>query len=147
MLSEALNRGWSNVKGVEIDPHCCKKAEQKKLSIIRGLFEKIEPIDEVFDLIFADNVIEHFLDPAFSLHRCSNMQNKGGCLVLRLPDTPSKGPTLKLIDHTYHFTRKSIDKILKMAGYQVDNIFYSGTFYGEDIVNKIDNMTVVAYKL
>jgi V8-like Glu-specific endopeptidase len=75
------------------------------------------------------------------------MQALGGCLVLRLPETPSVGPTLKLIDHTYHYTRKSINLLLSMCGYKVDKIFFSGSYFSKDKVNRIDNMTVVAYKL
>jgi SAM-dependent methyltransferase len=147
MLTEALQRGWDEIKGIEIEPECCEIAQSNGLPVVRASFENMEPLTEAFDLIFADNVIEHLMDPQQALLKCARMQTSGDCLILRLPDTQSEGPTLKLIDHTYHFTRTSISTILSMSGYHVHSIFHSGTYLGPKEGQRIENMTVIAYKI
>jgi len=149
-LFEAKNRGWKNVLGIEIDSVMLKLAEKKGISIKDGFFEEQNFGKNTFDLIFADNVIEHVFYPLKTLKKCNSIQNVGDKLILRLPETEQFGPRLKLIDHTYHFTRKSIEKLLKMSGYNVEKILYSGTFYGSNYSishkQRIINMTVISIK-
>lgn len=147
LVQEAARRGWQRSVGIEIEENCCTLARQKGLDVVCGSFEEMEPLAEKFDLIFADNVIEHLLDPEGAVRKCGAMQPEGGHLVLRLPDTQPGGPTLKLIDHTYHFTRASITKLLTLSGdYRVEKIIHSGTFYGSNKIDRIENMTVFARK-
>ena len=47
-------------------------------------------------------------NPNFKL-KFNSIQNYGDKLILRLPETEHFGPRLKLIDHTFHFTRKSLE--------------------------------------
>ena len=150
-LIEAGNRGgWSDLYGVEIDEGMVETARKSGVNIFSGFFEEIDFSGKRFDLIFADNVIEHVMSPLDTLKKCNSMQIKGDLLILRLPDTQPSGPRLKLIDHTFHFTRKSISEILGLAGYKTENIIYSGTFYGtgypDNPDDKILNMTVFARK-
>jgi SAM-dependent methyltransferase len=147
MLQEAVTRGWKKVTGIDIDVDSCKIALNKGLNVFHGSFESVDMLDEKFDLIFSDNVIEHLFDPIFALKRCFLMQNKGACLILRLPETFKTGPNLKLIDHTYHYTKKSITLLLSAGGYKVDRLFFSGSYFSKDKTKRIDNMTVIAYRL
>ena len=91
------------------------------------------------------------MNPLLFLEKAHSLLQKNGLLVLRLPDTQEFGPTLKLIDHTFHFTRKSIKIFLEKAGFEVESIFYSGTFKGENYEKnnqqRIENMTVIAKKI
>ncbi len=147
LLIEAAARGWRSVLGVEVEKRCCEVARNKGLEIICGSFEGISDFTVKFDTIFADNVIEHLLEPEKALLKCGKIQERGDYLILRLPDTSWPGPRLKLIDHTFHFTRESISKLLKKSGYKTTDIFHSGTFYSPDKKNHIDNMTVIAKRL
>lgn len=144
LLLEAQARGWSEVFGVEIDKACCDAAREKGINIYSGTFETMDSHDQKMDVIFADNVIEHLLEPFTAIQKCQSMQDKGGHLIFRLPETMPDGPTLKLIDHTYHFDRKSISLILEKAGYRVEEILHTGTYYGENGIDFIKNMTVIA---
>lgn len=148
-LSEALNRGWKKVEGNELEKTSADLAIAKGLKVDTGFFENFVSTSG-FDMLFADNVIEHTMNPLEFLKIAFKLTNKGGLLVLRLPDTQPFGPTLKLIDHTFHFTRKSIKTIIEMAGYEVKTIFYSGTYKGSqyeiDQNQRIENMTVIAIR-
>ncbi|MDX2195198.1 MAG: methyltransferase domain-containing protein [Cytophagales bacterium] len=149
-LMEALqNRGWKSVMGNELETTSAQLAQHKGLTINTGFFEKFQPYN-MFDMIFADNVIEHTFDPVAFVAKCNNILQPGGILVLRCPDTPPTGPTLKLIDHTFHFSRKSMKLLLEKAGFMVHTFFYSGTYYGTNFAlnpnDKIENMTVIAIK-
>ena len=149
-LFEAKKRSWKNVVGIEVDSIMVDLAKEKGINIIEGFFEEQNFGKNTFDLIFADNVIEHVFYPLKTLKKFNSIQNYGDKLILRLPETEHFGPRLKLIDHTFHFTRKSIEKILRMSGYIVEKILYSGKFYGSKYsINKkqrIINMTVISTK-
>ena len=112
-----------NVVGIEVDSIMVDLAKKKGINIIEGFFEEQNFGENTFDLIFADNVIEHVFYPLKTLKKFNSIQNFGDKLILRLPETEHFGPRLKLIDHTFHFTRKSIEKILRMSGYKVEKIF------------------------
>lgn len=151
-LSEAMRRGWKTVVGNELEKTSSDIAKSRGLTIDTGFFEDfVSPDGLGFDLLFADNVIEHTMDPLVFLKKAFSLTNIDGLLVLRLPDTQAFGPTLKLIDHTFHFTRKSIKSIVEKAGFKVENIFHSGTFkgthYEEDNKQRIENMTVIARRV
>lgn len=151
-LLEAVRRGWKNVCGNELEDTSAQIAKSYGLKVNTGFFEDLQiENNEKFDLIFADNVIEHAMNPLIFIQKAYSISGNNGLLILRLPDTQPFGPTLKLIDHTFHFSRKSIKTLVEKAGYKVENIFYSGTFKGNnyelDDTHRIDNMTVVARKL
>lgn len=151
-LVEAKNRGWKNSIGNELELNVASLAFEKGFEINTGFFENIDAQKYVsFDLIFADNVIEHTMNPLVFLEKAYELLHENGLLILRLPDTQPFGPTLKLIDHTFHFTRKSIALFLEKAGFSIEKIFHSGTFKGLKFENnqeqRIENMTVIARKI
>lgn len=149
-LISAKNNGWKVIVGNELEKSSAEIAISKGLKIDTGFFENMQTTQK-FDMIFADNVIEHTMNPLEFLLKCHQLAEKNGLLILRLPDTQPFGPTLKLIDHTFHFSRKSIRLFAEKAGFNVENIFYSGTYKGTkyDLDNKqrIENMTVIARKI
>jgi SAM-dependent methyltransferase len=140
MLDEAVKRGWRSVVGNELSGEAARICAQKGHRVILGdcLFVENET---PFELIFADNVIEHLMDPLAFLGKMASLLAKDGILCLRLPNTPRQGPRLKLIDHTFHFNPDSLRALLRKAGLEVEKIIDSGTFYGTD-GKTILNMTV-----
>lgn len=151
-LLEAKNRKWNFLMGNELEKSAAEIASHKGFKMHTGFFEAMSAKDEAnFDLIFADNVIEHTMNPLVFLQKAFELMANQGLLVLRLPDTQSFGPTLKLIDHTFHFSRKSIAMFVEKAGFKVETIFYSGTFKGthfeQDNTQRIENMTLIGRKL
>lgn len=147
-LVEALHRGWHEVVGNELEPTSARIARERGIPIFEGMFEDMPDSYGLFDMIFADNVIEHVMDPAAFADKVRTRLRPSGLVVLRLPDTQPFGPTLKLIDHTFHFSRKSIRSLLEQGGFDVLDIFHSGTYagtkYATDPTQRIENMTVIA---
>ncbi|MDA8792861.1 class I SAM-dependent methyltransferase [Bacteriovoracaceae bacterium] len=146
LLIEAAKFGWKELCGVEIDPKCCETCRDKKINIYEGFFEDINFNNKKFKSIFADNVFEHVLNPDLFMEKCSSLQDEGDFLIYRLPETEQPGPRLKLVDHTYHYTRKSIKRIFEKYNYAVKEILYTGTYTSDDGENRIINMTVIGVK-
>lgn len=140
MLDEAAKRGWRFLVGNELSGEAAKLCAQKGHRVILGdclLMESETP----FELIFADNVIEHLMDPLAFVRKMSSLLAKDGILCLRLPNTPREGPRLKLIDHTFHFNPASLGALLRKAGLEVVKVIDSGIFSGTE-GKSILNMTV-----
>jgi len=140
MLDEAAKRGWRSLVGNELSGEAARLCAQKGHRVILGdcLVMKAET---PFDLIFADNVIEHLMDPLAFARKMSSLLAGDGVLCLRLPNTPPEGPRLKLIDHTFHFNPSSLAALLRKAGLEVEKVMDSGLFHGSG-GKSILNMTV-----
>jgi SAM-dependent methyltransferase len=85
LLEAARRRGW-RVKGVELAPQAVAfSRERLGLEIHAGdLFEAPYP-DGSFDLVVADNVLEHTTDPARILAKLHALLRQGGKLVVVVP--------------------------------------------------------------
>jgi len=140
MLDEAVKRGWQTVVGNELSAVAADRCAQKGHRVIQGDYSLIE-ISSPFDLIFADNVIEHLKDPLSFARKMSSLLAKDGILCLRLPNTPREGPRLKLIDHTFHFNPTSLGALLLKGGLEVEKVIDSGVYRGTE-GKTILNMTV-----
>lgn len=144
MLGEASRRGWKHIYGNELNETAADVCRKSGYNVITGDFAEI-PSSPLFDLIFADNVIEHLMDPADFIRRMSNLMCKDGVLCLRLPNTPDSGPRLKLIDHTYHFNARSLHALMRKCCMKIATMIDSGIYRGT-AGKTILNMTVFCQK-
>ena len=128
------------VWGNELSGAAAQKCVEKGYNLYEGSYIDIET-DIPFDLIFVDNVIEHLMDCMEFLNKMEKLLSHDGMLCLRLPNTPSTGPELKLIDHTYHFNPRSLGLLLNECGLNIVKVIDSGTFYGSE-GKSIKNMTL-----
>ncbi|MCK4250175.1 methyltransferase domain-containing protein [candidate division WOR-3 bacterium] len=145
MLGEAISRGWEGkVWGNELSESASKRCIEKGYSIIKGDYSAISS-DIYFEIIFADNVIEHLIDPLYFIEKMYSLLKDDGMLCLRLPNTSMSGPTLKLIDHTYHFNPKSLDCLLNKSNMEIAKVIDSGIYHGSK-GKTIRNMTVFCIK-
>jgi SAM-dependent methyltransferase len=142
MLDEAVKRGWQEVVGNELSPVAAEQCEKKGHQVLRGDYSRLDA-SKPYDLLFADNVIEHLMDPLSFARAMGGLLATDGVLCLRLPNTPPEGPRLKLIDHTYHFNPASLTALLAKAGLHVERVIDSGIFRGT-AGRTILNMTVFA---
>lgn len=143
MLGEAISRGWKKVWGNELSGEAASRCRELGYNVIEGDYSEIKTAS--FELIFADNVIEHLMNPQDFVNKMSRLLRKDGMLCLRLPNTPSAGPSLKLIDHTYHFNPKSLDLLLHKSRLKIVKVIDSGIYYGSK-GNSIQNMTAFCLK-
>ena len=131
---------WGN----ELNREAASRCRELGYNVFEGDYSEIET-DSPFELIFADNVIEHLMDPLDFASKMFKLLRKDGVLCLRLPNTPKTGPRLKLIDHTYHFNPKSLDLLLNKSNLKIVKVIDSGIYYGSK-GNIIQNMTVFCSK-
>ncbi|MBN2197934.1 methyltransferase domain-containing protein, partial [Candidatus Wolfebacteria bacterium] len=147
LLKEAKKQNFSIIKGIEFSKKGVQICQNKNLNVkqedINNL--SIKNINEKFDIVAAYSVLEHLNNPCNFLFKIKKFIKPKGLLVIRIPETdPIKGPNLSLLDHFWHFTKISIQKIMNKNEFKIKDIFESGTFYSTQSQNKIKNITIIA---
>lgn len=127
LLVAARRRGWE-ITGIEFSEWAARIAkEQFGLEVVVGAVESLRLPRKRFDVITAYHVLEHLPDPLRSLEHVSRWMKDDGLLVIRLPNLPSfdawyykeqwEGWSVPF--HFYHFSPKTLRRLLGMAGLQV----------------------------
>ena len=147
---EGARRAGFRVRGAELSPPAIAFArEVMKLDVFAGEFEDAPLRDESLDVVYADNVLEHSLDPARVLATVRRRLRPGGSLVVIVPSyvnspyfrlmdrmrrsLPRKllGPALlKLLKfdeqgdnglpyHLLEFDRPALERLVRQAGFHV----------------------------
>jgi SAM-dependent methyltransferase len=89
------------VSGVDLDPRVLSNPALDEASVGDG--EAIPFPDEAFDLIFADNVLEHLPDPAAVFREIWRTLRPGGVFLFKTPNRRHYVPTLaRLTPHAVH---------------------------------------------
>lgn len=82
-------QGSFEVLGIEPDDAVGKRAAARGLPVRAGFFPDALDVEERFDVIVFNDVIEHIPPISAALQACSDRLNPGGILILNLPN--SKG--------------------------------------------------------
>jgi SAM-dependent methyltransferase len=126
-LSEALDRGYVNVTGVEPSKHAKEKANPRVRDCIvsdimrPGLF----PADS-FDTICCFQVLDHIPDPAALLQECCTVLKPGGCLLCLNHNVESisskilkeRSPIVD-IEHTYLYSPETAAALFRNCGFSI----------------------------
>lgn len=151
-IEAARRRGW-RVQGVELSPPAAKYSiEELNLPVFEGLLEHAPCAAESFDVVVADNVLEHTTDPLQVLKQLRGMLKPGGHALIVVPTyvnsmyfrmilrlqriLPRKlmgASLLRLLkmdeDHDggfpYHileFDRRTLTRLVKAAGFEVASV-------------------------
>lgn len=138
-LLAAASLGW-DCTGVDLDQANVSRVRQLaaewggSVRVRQGAIEEVEATH--FDVVRASQVIEHVLDPRAFLGEAALRQGPGGVLVVDCPnDTAAfwllknalRGVfnrndfhnSLRLQEHLWGFSPKSLTRLLGMAGYRV----------------------------
>jgi len=121
------------VTGVEMNPVMAQRAKVYYNHIVEGKIEDITFTDD-FDLINCGDVIEHLYDPWNMLHQLGKLLQKGGYLVLSVPNAGHWTIVRDLLNqefeyvpvgllcitHIRWFTEKAIKKALADSGFCID---------------------------
>lgn len=124
-LLEKASLGY-NVFGVEIDDHSIKTGKELGFNIIKARADKINFPEQYFDMIHVNHVLEHIHNlrtMTTEFHRCLKT---GGTLWLEVPNVESYDAKIHgdswgywyLPVHLYHFNLGSLEKLLKLAGFE-----------------------------
>lgn len=115
-----------DVLGVEISPPAAQVAQARGIKVIIQPFEQVK-FSEKFDVIIFNHTLEHLPDPASVLKKVLKILKEDGILFIDLPNFGSLSakiykcswPLLLADEHYYHFTLKSLSKLLDMAGFKI----------------------------
>lgn len=140
--------------GVDLDSVCVSNATDfaKKHSFnvtcIEGTVAALADQSERFDLVKASQILEHVLDPPRFISEISALQPKGGYLIIECPNNRAAFwfvknklrrafgrldhyNSLKLMEHLWGYTKKSLALLLRKSGYSV--VFLSDYAMGDAI--------------
>ncbi len=116
--------GYVNASGIDISPEQVEVAKKFGVKVVEqgNIIEWMKDKKELYDMIFARDVIEHFgKDEIFKVvESFSNTLKDGGILVLYTPNAESPfGCRLLYGDFTHEvsFTRSSLGQVLRVAGF------------------------------
>lgn len=123
--------GWT-VEGVEFSPTVAQIARSRGLNVIDGAIEAAPIPQKPYDLIVAWMVFEHLHEPVKVLRRLRQWAKPDAHLVFSVPDAASveckifgdASYALQIPTHLFHYTPRSITRVLDAAGWQVDSIFW-----------------------
>jgi SAM-dependent methyltransferase len=136
-LDEARQRGW-RVHGVELSIEMASYARSRfALDVRDGAFGVVDIAADSFDAITMWDYLEHSIDPAGDLERCRELLHKGGALAISTGDASSlvarlSGRRWHLLTprhHNFFFTRSSLEKALRGAGFETVVVKYTASRY------------------
>lgn len=130
-LHRMARQGWL-VEGVEPSKKAAETARSLGYKVFSGPIEAMPEQESSYDLIVGWMVLEHLHDPIHSLQKLSRLVKPGGFLVLSVPNAGSlefrvfkeKWYALQLPSHLFHFTPRTIVKVLDKGGWRVQRIFH-----------------------
>jgi SAM-dependent methyltransferase len=87
-LQGAIDRGWSAF-GVEMTNEYAKIAHQSGVSVESRSIQDSEFLDDKYDLIILEAILEHLYDPRETLQRIKQALRPGGLLFIEVPNERS----------------------------------------------------------
>ena len=123
-LEVAASRGF-DVQGVEFSRSAIAAASPAvRDRIFEGTLDSL-PVDGLFDVASAFDLIEHVPDPNGFLRRCATLLKPGGTILISTPDTRhflrflmgSRWPMLQPMQHLSLFSGRSLERALRDAGF------------------------------
>ncbi len=130
LLQEARSMGWQ-VRGIEPSPWAVEQGEKiLGQGVVRqGTLPGVEIPAATFDVVVADDVLEHLPDPLPTLVALRRALKPGGLFTLQ---TPALGGLLHRVmgrrwfhfkaDHPVLFTRRGLQTVLQRAGFAAISI-------------------------
>lgn len=139
-LFAGAKMGWQSY-GVDLDPVCVANArafaEKHSIpaTVMQGGVHTLPQLGVKFDLVKASQILEHVINPVEFLSTIAQSQPTGGYLIIECPnnqaafwrlknrarkrfDRLNYYNSLKLLEHLWGYTRKSLPLLLWKAGYR-----------------------------
>lgn len=129
--------GWDAV-GLEPSPPACDYARQKYGLNLQNSFWapslfKHDPSakEDLFDIVVFWHLLEHIINPFQFLKEIQSVLRPGGLLLCCVPNRFSltndvygqNSPLYLEADHFFHYTRKSLDLLLRQSSYTIISLF------------------------
>lgn len=128
-LALMKERGWE-ATGLELDRRVAAYAVKSGLDLRVGNLEDVRFPDGHFDAVTLWHVFEHLREPGRVLNECRRILKPGGLLVVAVPNLESLQARLTgrhwfhldLPYHLYHYSLKSIKRLLEISGFEVVSV-------------------------
>jgi SAM-dependent methyltransferase len=144
-LERFQEMGW-NVTGVELSPSAASVARARLgCEVFVGDFEQVALGAESYDVVRFSHTLEHLPSPRRALEKAHRVLRPGGLLWIEVPNAASLERRLfgrhwycwDLPRHLYHFTPKSIARLVFSTGFQPVKIKCDGRtlFFMESVAN------------
>lgn len=118
--------------GIDFKDKIAQKGRVAGREIYTATLEKFDYPKDSFDLMVMDHLLEHVTDPVLTLKAAHRLLKPGRYLIGAVPNINSFDKVLfgrywggyHLPRHVWHFTPKSLSKVLKKAGFQLKKLDY-----------------------
>jgi 2-polyprenyl-3-methyl-5-hydroxy-6-metoxy-1,4-benzoquinol methylase len=135
-LAQLHGLGWQ-VEGIDPDPDAVRSAQGAGLDARVSTIYDANLLDNYYDAIVMQDVIEHVHDPNLALQICRRALRPGGVIRIGTPNLDAVGHARFARDwtgldpprHLFLFTRKSLNWILKRNGFKVAEFQIPGVRY------------------
>jgi len=125
-LQRARSLGW-DTEGVDFDPRAVAVAQTAGLNVHVGSIDAYEGVNEAFDVVTCNHVIEHVYDPAKLVAAMYRILKPGGQLWIETPNIDSAGHAafgkawrgLETPRHIVVFNEPSLADLLKRSGFVI----------------------------
>ncbi len=108
-----------NVTGIEYSPRLVELGRLYGINMIQGGFDTLHRIDESYDLILLNHVLEHFIDPFDKLKRLINHLTPTGYIYFGLPNIMNFGIYQLQNAHVYYFNPSNFKYFVESTGLQM----------------------------
>ena len=103
-----------------------------KDNVFRGDFHSVKLPFDFFDIVTFWHFLEHVVDPQITIKRASDILRRKGKIYLELPNVDSLTwkifgnyyDLLRIPEHTFYFSQKSLRILFKNHGFKVQEISY-----------------------
>ncbi len=126
MLSIFQKAGWT-VWGIEPSKKAVSVARKRNIKMTHGFFENVKLPVNHFDVVLMNHTFEHVEDPLMVLKKIKKVLKNDGIVYIDVPnfdswDAKVKGSNwgyLMPSEHTFHYTHKTLRKLMEKAGFEV----------------------------
>lgn len=130
ILDVGCGAGWSMAASTECYPHAAiegvepsavnaDKARHAGFIVYSGRLNADNVPATAYDLIYANNVLQHVVDPLEFLRGISRLLAPGGRVVFILPDAAEPSHELLWCDHNFSFRATDLALLGKAAGFRL----------------------------
>ena len=149
-LNHLDHRGYANLCGIDIsEPYLEVAKSNKKLDIRVGSAESIPYVNDKFDLVIADQVVEHIFDPNHIFIETKRVLKQDGYLCIGVPDAMKYDDCFffdfywfLMREHVHHF---DLDHLVMLARQHGFELISNNTTFSNMISDKsvLPNLTML----
>lgn len=125
-LEQIRSLGAATVEGIDFSEQAAAATARRGIMVFQGVFRDFDRPDGTYDVIFANNYLEHTVDPLAEIIKCKRLLKKGGGLLGEVPNFDSIDRRIfgrfwggnHVPRHTFQFDPPSLCGLLKRAGFK-----------------------------